>query len=97
MFHRESPPVCDSADLFSGHAVLVYHVSPHRVHHGELLMADGTASLALVLLHVGAHAGSLGVPLPTDLTCGGTVCGREQGLFRRRLSAEGAKPESNKR
>ena len=55
-----------------------YHVSPHACHDGKLLVADGTAGLATMLLHVGCEVPTLQVLGATDMTAKRAICGRER-------------------
>ena len=54
--------------LLFGHAMLYHHVPAHRVHRGELQLANGTAGFAIVLLHVSRQRPPVAVAHTADGT-----------------------------
>ena len=60
------PPVGHPVHLLLGHAVAGDHVSAHVTLHGKLHLADGTARLAGMLLHVFGQSAPVAVADAAD-------------------------------
>ena len=74
------PLVSHPIHLLLGHVVLGDHVSAHVAHQGVLLLADWTARLPAVLLHVLAESAPVVVRGSTDWTAKDNCplsCGQE--------------------
>ena len=65
--HRGHPLVGHPGDFCPGHAVRHDHMPAHVIHHGELVLTDGAAREAAVLLHVLLQRALVGVGGPADV------------------------------